>query len=283
MTTELVESQLKTYDIPIDDIFCDNDFNCRGPIPPIDVVDLARSIDANGLQQPITVQPWTKMPNKKYRIISGHRRFQAHRVNAAKTIPAILKEGMTELQARKLNLEENLKRKDLNILQEATALRPFWEAGWTQEMMCSELTQSRGWLQARIALLQLPPEIQQEAAAGYLTQEHIKQLASIKQKDAQFEAVKKIKSAKINNERGKIRAVPKKKNPLAKRPRDRQEGFAMMETIQDAVGNGFYTRCMAWVLGEISDFELLRDTKEFAESQGKRWEIPQSILKDVNF
>ncbi len=279
----LVESKLKTYEIPLIEIYCDNDFNCRGPIPPIDVVDLARSIELNGLQQPITIQPWDKMPGKKYRIVSGHRRFQAHRIIPLVTIPAIIKEGMDELTARKLNLEENIKRKDLNILQEARALKPFCDAGWTQDLMCGQLNQSRGWLQARIALLQLPEEIQQEAAAGYLTQEHIKQLATLKHKELQFEAVKKIKSAKINNEKGRIRVAPKKANPLAKRVRDRTEGFAMMETIQDVLGNGFHTRCMAWILGEIADIELYRDIKEEAQKQGKNWQIPQSVLRDINF
>lgn len=270
---------MKVFEIPMGEIFCDDEFNCRGPIPPIDVVDLARSIAEKGLQQPITVQPWDRHPPQKYRIVSGHRRFNAFRVNQAKTIPAIVRQGLDELMARQLNLEENLKRKDLNLLQESKALQPFMRAGWTEKEMAERFNQSRGWVQARVALLSLPEEIQQEAAAGFLTQEHVKQLKSIKSRDEQFAAVKRIKQSKLLGEKKKIRAAPKKQNPLQKRRREPSEIFDMMERFMDVLGPGFYSRCMAWCAGEISDFELMRDFKDYArDHHGVEWSIPQDVL-----
>ncbi len=281
MTTKPTESEIKVYEIPLADIFCDNDFNCRGPIAPVDVIDLARSISEQGLQSPIVVQPWLHAPFK-YRIVSGHRRYNAFRVNQTKTIPSIIKEGLTELGARQLNLEENLKRKDLNLLQESSALRPFMKAGWTEQDMASRFNQSRGWVQARVALLSLPEEIQQEAAAGFLSQEHVKQLKSIKSRDDQFEAVKKIKASKLAGERKKIRAAPKKQNPLAKRLRSREEIFTMMEMFMDVIGPDFYSRCMSWAAGEISDFELMRDFRDLARDKyGKDWSMPASVMRAV--
>lgn len=281
--SQLVESTMRVFDIPVEQIFCDDDFNCRGTISPIDVVDLARSIEDNGLQQPITVQPWDKHPKFKYRIVSGHRRFNAMmKVLKRPTVPAILKEGLNELTARQLNLEENLKRKDLNLLQEARALTPFFKAGWTQEEMANRFKQSRGWVQARVALLELPEDIQQEAAAGFLTQEHIKQLKPIaKNRPALEEAVKKIKNAKILGEKKKIRATPKKQNPFQKRKRERDEIFDMMEMMMDVIGPGFYSRCMSWTAGEISDFDLLRDFKEEAGKHGKSFAIPEEMMKKL--
>lgn len=277
----LSESKMKVFDVPMSDIFCDDDFNCRGPIPPIDVIDLARSIEEKGLQQPITIQPWARQPDKKYRIVSGHRRYNAFRLNKARTIPAIVKEGLDELAARQLNLEENLKRKDLNLKQEALALRPFLKAGWTQEEMAKRFNQSRGWVQARCALLDLPEQIQEEAAAGFLTQEHIKQLKGMKSKEAQFEAVKKIKQSKLLGEKRKIAAAPRKINPLAKKNRQPEEIFRMMEVFMDVIGPAFYSRCMAWCAGEISDFELMRDFRDFAREQGKEWSIPANVMRAV--
>lgn len=282
----LVESALKAFEIPLEDIYCDDHFNCRGPIPPIDVIPLARSIDAVGLQQPITLQPWDKQPGKKYRILSGHRRFQAFRLldPPRKTIPAIINEKpLSELDCRRLNLEENLKRKDLNILQEALAIKPFQDAGWTQDDMARELLQSKGWVQARTALLKLPEDIQQVAAAGLLTQEHIKQLATMKSRQAQVDAVKKIKDAKLAGDKKKIEVVKKKKDPLAKKKREPSEIIEMIEVIQKVLDYGFHTRCLAWSAGEISDFQLLRDLRDEAAKCGIVYEIPKEILAEMHF
>lgn len=284
--TQLVESELKTFEVPLGDIFCDENFNCRGAIVPRDVVDLARSIDSVGLQQPITLQPWDKIDGKKFRILSGHRRFCAFQLLSPPkpTIPAIINsKPLTELDARKLNLEENLKRKDLNILQEAMALKPFDAAGWTQEDMARELNQSKGWIQARMALLKLPEDIQQVAAAGLLTQEHIKQLASMKSRQAQVEAVKKIKDAKIAGDKKKIEVKPKKKDVLSKKKREPAEIFEMIELISNVIGFGFYTRTLAWSAGEISEYQLLRDLRDEAEKKGITYTIPAEILKQMEF
>ncbi len=282
MTKPLAESEMKVYEVPISEIFCDDEFNCRGYIPPIDVVDLARSIEDNGLLEAITIQPFDRHKPHKYRIVSGHRRFNAFKVLKRLTIPSVIKDGLSELMARKLNFEENLKRKNLNLLQEAKALHPFASAGWTQEEMASQFNQSRGWIQARCALLELPEEIQQAAAAGFLTQEHVKQLKTIKSKADQFEAVKKIKASKMLGEKKKIRAVPKKTHPLTKRKREREEIFTMMEMFMGVIGPSFYSRCMAWAAGEVSDFELMREFKDFAKDEyGKDWTIPSNIYQDA--
>lgn len=278
----LVESAMRVFEIPMAQVYCDDVFNCRGPIPPIDVVDLARSIEENGLQQPILIQPWDKVPGKKYRIVSGHRRWNAFRILKREAISAIIRGGLDELTARKLNLEENLKRKDLNLLQESNALRPFINAGWTQDEMARQFNQSRGWVQARCNLLDMPVEIQQEAAAGFLTQEHVRQLRSLKSKTEQFEAVKKIKASKMANEKKKIRVAPKKSNPLAKRKREREEIFTMMEMFMDVIGPSFYSRCMSWCAGELSDFELMRDFRDLARDEhGTEWAIPPEVMHAV--
>ena len=282
----LAESDLKTFEVPLTDIFCDDSFNCRGPIIPRDVIDLARSIDSVGLQQPITLQPWDKEAGKKDRILSGDRRYQAFRLlePARKTIPAIINsKQLTDLDARKLNLEENLKRKDLNILQEAMALKPFQDAGWTQDEMSINLNQSKGWIQARIALLKLPEDIQQVAAAGLLSQEHIKQIATMKSRNAQYEAVKKIKESKLKGDKKKIEVVKKKRDPLAKKKREAHEIVEMIDLFSTVLGFGLHTRCLAWAAGNISDFEIMRDLRDEAKKVGISWEIPQDILQAMKF
>lgn len=274
----------EVHDLNCDDIYLDPEFNCRGAIAPMDVVDLAKSIEKDGLQFPIAVQPASDcdvvLPSgKKYRILAGHRRLVAvHKINKATTIKAMIKYGLDNVRARILNLSENLHRKSLNILQEAKAIQSLKDAGCPREQVAKELGVSGGWVQVRFYLLDLPEDIQTEAAAGFLNQHQIKQLRSLENDEQMYEAVRKIKTAK---ERGK--AVPhvgkrKKVDPFAKKLRKREEIFEMMEHIRAALGNGLYTRTMAWCAGEINTVDLVGDLKKEADRKGILYHVPDTIL-----
>lgn len=276
------ESEFVVVDVPLTEIYCDTQFNCRGAIIPVEVDELTRSIEAHGLQQPIVIQPWTNTPGKKWRIISGHRRYTAFTVLKEQNtkfnyIPAKIIEGLDNYQAKLLNLEENIKRKDLNILQEAQAIKLFFEAGWTQKATATALGVDLNWVHTRYALLKLPDLIQAEAAAGILTQEHIKQLAQMKKIEDQYEAVKKIKNAKLLGEKRKIEVRAKKTDPLKKRKRSEAEIFELINIMGSTIGYGLHTRVAAWIAGQISDFEIHQEIKKFAEAQGKIYIIPTDI------
>lgn len=270
------EDQLNVQMMPMELIFADDQLNCRGPIVPYDVLDLAKSIEKNGLQQPISVQPYILKPPYKYRIILGHRRFKAFQVLKYEKIPAIIKEGLTEVQVRVLNLQENLERKDLNIMQEALAIEKFKRAGYTMHEVAQLVGMSTGWVQVRFTLLELEPEIQEAAAAGFVTQEQIKDLSSIPSKDARFAAVKAIKESRMRGEKRAIKVKKPKRNLLMKKQRDRNGIFEMMDLILDTLGSSFATRCLAWAAGEISDLELYRDIKDIADEKGIPFVIPTS-------
>lgn len=280
-------TDMKIEDIPLTDIYCDNDFNCRGRIVPADVIDLVRSINQVGLQQPIVVQPYDKVPGKKWRIVSGHRRYTAFRVSdkGYKTIPAIVRQDLDDLHAKILNIEENLKRKDLNKLQEAQALKVFLDEGWTHQEIADELSMPKNWVDIRTIILELRPEIQAEIAAGFLNDSQIRQLKRVRSHAAQMEAVRKIKVAKQGGESvGKIRITPKKpKNPLRTSRRTPDEIFKFMELIQAAVGNNFATRCLGWAAGTVNDFEIMQELRDFAKEQGIEWEIPKEILQGLTY
>lgn len=275
-------SGLKTADIPVTDLHADDDFNCRGYIVPSSCIDLARSMTEEGLQNPITVQPH---PNPhlgfKYRIVSGYRRFTA----AAKilkwpTIPCIVREGLTDVDARLMNLGENLHRTDLNIMQEAKALQNLKIAGLGQDEVARRLNQSRGWVQVRYYLLDMPEPIQKEAAAGLLTQQQIRDLYSMPSNQMRYDAVKQIKEAKLRGE--KTPKVTKKKvSAFAKKPRDRTEVFNMMDHILDSIGANIGTRTLAWAAGEISDADLFGDIARLAKEKGIPYAIPKEAVSSM--
>ena len=70
-------------------------------------------------------------------------------------------------------------------------------------------------------------------------------------------------------------------NPFAKKARDREEIFVLQETIQEACGNSFATRVLGWAAGEVADFEIHRDLKEFAEKMGRSYSIPLEMLNKL--
>lgn len=273
--------------IPMAKILSDDEFNCRGRIAPYDVATLAKDIEANELQFPISVQPIEDaegaLPGRyDFRIIAGHRRHMAFRVLGRHAIPAMVKSGLSEVQARVYNLAENLQRKELNIVQEAQALRKLKELGLVQEKAAEAIGQNRSWVQVRYNLLELPQVIQDEAAAGILNNAQIKQIYGLKRKtdnpetlaEMRFEAVRAIKNALLRGERGVSVSKPKD-DPFKKKRRPRNEIQDMIRHIgKEGPGFGFATRCMAWANGEINSAELFFDIDAECKRNGKFYANP---------
>jgi ParB/RepB/Spo0J family partition protein len=262
---------MEVVKLPMARIFADNDFNCRGAIAPVDVWDLEKDIKQNGLMNPIIVQPY----QDRYRIVAGYRRhFAASRIGMTE-IDAIIRPDLSEIQARSLNLRENIIRKELNIKQEAKALRVYIAAGWKEPMIAQELQQSIGWVNIRCILLLLPEDIQNEAAAGMLTQEHIRVLHNLPSNEKRYELVRTIKEKRLKGERTRLDKGPRRLGNHAKRVRLRSEILIMIDKLSEVAGMDFHTRCMAWSAGNISTFELLRDFQKFCQEKGIDYKAPE--------
>lgn len=260
-------------------VWADPNFNCRGHISARSVLDLSKDIERHGLQQPITVMP-VEGYSRKWRVIAGHRRHMAFRVLKRPTIPCIINQDIGESDALVLNLGENLQRENLNILQEANALERLKLSGFSVSDVASQLNKSGTWVKIRYLLLELPVEIREEAAAGYITQAQIKDIHKIEGRRGKLEAAATIKKAKVRGE--KVPNVRKPKRNMFKRsPREVDDIFFMQEHICNAVGNSFGTRCLAWAAGEISDLEIYRDVQELANEKGTPYNIPYKEKEDV--
>jgi len=278
MTASVTE---KLEMVPMSEIHFDQDFNCRGEIIPMDVVDLAKDIAQNGLLLPVLLSTYSAeqaaSTGFKYLLIAGYRRFMAHKINKAVEIKSIIKPEMARVEAQLINLSENLQRKDLNILQEARAIKKLLENGLTEHQASERLGMSRGWVQIRFMLLKLPSDIQDECASGIMNQTQIRDVYTHFQyrgKDAAVEAVKLIKDAKIKSGKSirlqKTGSEKRKEKEInVKRQRSRQESFEMMSHMQDTIGNGLWTRTLAWVCGEISDLDLYISIKEHDKKFGE--------------
>ena len=275
------DDRLQVTYIKLSEINDDPKLNCRGKITPIDVIDLAKDIKARGLIQPIAVSAYDSAQcletGKKYRLLAGFRRFMAHKVNDEKEVACVIRQIDSEIDALTFNLAENIKRKDLNILQEALAIKRMRDLGVPESEVAANLEASRGWVQVRYMLLGLPEEVQHEAAAGIVNQENIRQLYTIYHKTGDkaqiFEAVKRIKDAKARGRSIKVTANKEVAN-RQKKHRSRPEIFELMEHLQEKIGNGLHTRVLAWAAGEISNEDVFQSIRIFADDNGITYIIP---------
>ena len=110
--------------------------------------ELARSMAAEGLLQPITVKlaPTYKAHAPAYILISGERRFRAATQLGWAAIPAMVKDGIGEAEAARLQLLENIVRKDLNPVEEAWGIQKMLDAGATR----CEVAATLGWSEQQI-------------------------------------------------------------------------------------------------------------------------------------
>ena len=141
---------------------------------------LAASISTHGVLQPILVR---ELPNGKYQIVAGERRWRASKLAGLVEVPVIIIEG-DEREAAEIALVENIQREDLNPVEEAMAYRSLAdEYNMTQEELSSEVGKSRSAIANAMRLLDLPDEVLALVAGGALSAGHARTLLGVKNKD----------------------------------------------------------------------------------------------------
>jgi ParB family chromosome partitioning protein len=130
--------------------------------------ELAASIRANGVVQPIVLRP----KGSRYEIVAGERRWRASQKAELRRIPAVVREVSDE-KMLELALVENIQRQELNPIEEASAYKRLIETlGLTQEEVSERVGKSRNIVATSMRLLKLPGEIQRELEEGRLSAGH---------------------------------------------------------------------------------------------------------------
>jgi ParB family chromosome partitioning protein len=136
-------------------------FQPRREIHKEPLEELAASIKANGVIQPIVVRPLPAgvASAAKYEIIAGERRWQAAKIAGLQDIPAIVRE-LTDQQAMAVGLIENIQREELTAAEEARALKGLsLEFSLTHQQLADSVGRSRAAVTNLIRLLDLPESI----------------------------------------------------------------------------------------------------------------------------
>ena len=155
--------------------------------------DLASSIRAQGVVQPIVVRP-IEMPGAlpgavpaRYEIIAGERRWRAAQLAGLSDIPAIIRRVPDE-SAIAMALIENIQRENLNPLEEARALdRLVREFGVTHQQAADAVGRSRAAVSNLLRLLELPAEVAELVDRRELEMGHARALLGLPQKRQQIE------------------------------------------------------------------------------------------------
>jgi len=148
--------------------------------------DLANSIKAQGVMQPIVVRP---ISTNKYEIIAGERRWRASQLAGLDTVPVIIKQVPDEA-AIAMALIENIQRENLNPIEEAMALqRLIDEFELTQQEVADAVGKSRTTVTNLLRLMSLNPDVRKSLEHGDLEMGHARALLALSY-EKQVEAAK---------------------------------------------------------------------------------------------
>ncbi|MGL5972167.1 MAG: ParB/RepB/Spo0J family partition protein [Oscillospiraceae bacterium] len=140
------------------------------------LIELAESIKAHGLIQPILVRP---VGESQYQIIAGERRWRASRIAGLTEVPVIIKE-MSNSDVMKIALVENLQREDLNPLEESLGYQKLIdEFNLTQEEVSKAVGKPRSLVANALRILNLPEEVKQMIINSEISKGHGKVLLSL--------------------------------------------------------------------------------------------------------
>lgn len=147
------------------------------------LAELASSIKSHDLVQPVTV---SQLPNGKFRLISGERRWRAARQAGLVDIPAYIRQA-NDQQLLELALLENLQREDLNAMEIALSYKRMMdELNYTQEQVAERMGKERSTVANYIRLLKLPPDIQVAVRRGEISMGHARALINVDTIDKQL-------------------------------------------------------------------------------------------------
>lgn len=167
------DTELK--ELPVEKI-SKGEYQPRLSIDPDALQDLAESIKAQGVVQPVVVR---RLENGQYELIAGERRWRASQIAGLHTIPAIVRE-IPDQAAAAMSLIENIQREDLNPLEEALAMsRLIADFGLTHQQTADSVGRSRAAVTNLLRLIDLEDKTKELLDSRQLDMGHARALLAL--------------------------------------------------------------------------------------------------------
>lgn len=191
--TETITSVNGMDEVPIDRIEPNPD-QPRTNFKQEELEELAKSIEQDGLLQPILVRP---IPGGKYQIIAGERRWQASKIAGLDKVPVRIREVDAD-RALELALVENVQRSDLNPIEEAYGYKRLMDRKkMTQADIAQSMAKGRSTVANALRLLELPEEAQQLLFEEKITAGHARAILSIQSAEGREKLTEKLQEKKL--------------------------------------------------------------------------------------
>ena len=246
------ENEATAFDIPMNQIERDPD-QPRKVFEPTALRELAASIRADGLLQPIVVRPSTT-GRTRYMISVGERRWRAHQINGAATIRAFVTTPKDTTTIRVMQIIENDQRQDVTPLEQARSYQALMDStGWTVEELGARIGKAPHRITERTALLNLRPEYQDLLASGNLKPSEATELVRLSPRgqDTLFNAIRtggcrnyndlRASSTALVNAEAQLLLMPDAPPPPTKEDRDLANAFeAHVERVAALLRSGIH-------------------------------------------
>ena len=170
------------------DVIQQGRYQPRTNFKPEALQELADSIKAQGVVQPIVVRPLQETPGR-YELVAGERRWRASQLAGLYDIPAIIRD-ISDQEAMAVALIENIQRQELNPVEEAKALvRLVEEFGLTHQEAADAVGRSRASVSNLLRLLTLEADVRHMLEDGQIEMGHARAILGL-------EAAKQLQAAK---------------------------------------------------------------------------------------
>jgi len=205
----------------------------RTRMDPGSLEELAASIKAQGVMQPILVRP---VANGRYEIIAGERRWRASQIAGLLEVPVLIRE-IPDDSALAMSLIENIQREDLNPLEEAAGIqRLIDEFGMTHQQAADAVGRSRSAASNLLRLLQLAKPAQDMLMAGDIEMGHARALLPLPKSDQGAVAAQVVeKGSSVRETERLVSRMLNPATPKGEKVPDR-DLLRLEEDLSDAIG-----------------------------------------------
>lgn len=172
------------------------------------LAELAESIQAHGLLQPLVVRP----EGENFLIVAGHRRHKACQLAGVTDIPCIVRETDDDALLEE-SLIENVQREDINPVEEAQCYQLLMDThGYSMREMAAKVHKSVGYVHGRLELLKFS-DVAQSVSQGQIGVFEARELAKVEDREAREALSRRVEEGELDREDLKVEVKKRRGNP----------------------------------------------------------------------